>query len=113
MRFDLLNRIQGHTDHDQDGRSTKIEGDIEPSIEDRWKDADDRHINRASEGDSSENLIDIFCRLLPGTDTGNVTAKFFHVFGNIIRIESNGRIKIAEEDNESHVEKIIEEGTRT
>ncbi len=112
MRFNLLNRIQSHADHDQEGGSTKIEGDVELSIENRWKDADDRYINRPSEGDSSQHLIDIFCRLLPRPDTGNITTEFLHVFGDVIRIECDGRVKIAEEYNEPHVKKIIEEGTR-
>ena len=112
MRFNLLNRIQSHTDHDQEGGSAKIEGDIELSIENRGKDADDRYINRPSEGDSSQHLIDVFCCLLPGPDTGDITPEFFHVFGDIVRIEGDGRIKIAEKDNEPDVEKIIEEGTR-
>jgi len=111
MRFNLLNCIQGHTDHDQEGSSTKVEGDIEPSIEDRGQDADDRDINRSPESDSSEHLIDIFCCLLSGTDAGDITAKFLHVFGDIIRIERDGCIEIAEEDNEPHIKKIIEEGT--
>ena len=109
MGFNLLDGIQGHANHNQERGSSKIEGDIELCIENRRQDADGGDINRSSEGDSSEHLIDILSGLLARTDAGDITAEFLHIIGDIIWVEGNGRIKIAEEDDESHIEKIIEE----
>ena len=112
MCLNLLNRIQGHTDHDQEGGAPEVKRDVEFAVENSRENTDGRDINRPSEGNSSEHLIDILSGFLSGANTWDITAEFFHVFGDIIRVERNCRIKIAEEDNESHVEKIIEEGTR-
>ena len=112
MRFNLLNRIQGHTDHDQQGGAPEVERDVEFAVENSRENTDGRDINRSSECDSGEHLIDVLSGLLSGANAGDITAEFFHVISDIIRVEGNGRIKIAEEDNESHVEKIIEERTR-
>ena len=112
MGFNLLDSVQSHADHDQQGCSSKIEGDIESSIEDRRQDADGGDINRSPKGDPRKHLINIFSGLLARTDARDITAKFFHIIGDIIWVEGNGRIKLAEEDNESHIEKIIEECAR-
>ena len=112
MGFDLLDSIQGHADHDQKGCSSKIEGDIEFSIENSGQNADGGDINCSSESDASEHLIDILSRLLSGTDARDITAKFFHIFGDVIGVKGDGRIKITEEDDQSNIEKIIEEGAR-
>ena len=111
MGFNLLDCVQGHTDYDQERCSSKIEGDIEFSIEDGGQDADRRDINRSSKSDPSKHLINILSRLLSRTDARDITTKFFHIFGDIIWVKGDGRIKIAEEDDESHIEKIIEECT--
>ncbi len=112
MRFNLLNRIQGHTDHDQQGGAPEVERDVEFSVENSRENTDGRDVNRPSEGNSSEHLIDVLSGLLSGANARDIASEFFHVFGDIIRVERNSRIKIAEEDNESHVEKIIEESAR-
>ncbi len=109
MGFNLLDGIQGHADDDQERCPSKIEGDIESLIENRWQDADSGDINRSSEGDPGKHLIDIFSRLLAGTDAGDITAKFFHIISDIVWVKGNGRIKIAEEKDESDVEKIVED----
>src|SRR5512136_393050 len=108
MGFNLLDGIQGHADDDQERCPSKIEGHVESLIEDRRKDADGRDINRSSEGDPGKHFINVFSRLLTGTDAGDVTAEFFHIIGDIVWVKGNGRIKIAEEEDEPHIEKIIE-----
>lgn len=112
MRFNLLNRIQGHTDHDQEGGAPEVKRDVEFSVENGGENTDGRDINRSSEGNSSEHLIDVLSGLLSGANARDITTEFFHVISDVVRVEGNGRIKIAEEDNESHVEKIIEKSTR-
>src|SRR4030042_7100195 len=104
MGFNRLDGVQSHTDYDQKGRSPKIEGDIKFLIKNGGQDADGRNINGSTEGDPSEHFIDILSRLLPGADARDITAKFFHVFSNIIWIKSDGCIKIAEEDDEPYIE---------
>jgi hypothetical protein len=112
MGFNLLDCVQGYTDYDQEGCSSKIEGDIKFSIEDGGQDADGRDINRSSKSDPSEHFINILSRLLPRTDARDITAKFFHVIGHIIWVKGDRRVKIAKEDDKSHIEKIIEECPR-
>ena len=109
MGFNLLDGIQGHADDDQERCSPKIEGDIESSVKNRWQDADGSHVNCSPEGDSRKHFIDIFSRLLSRTNARDITSKFFHIIGDIIWVEGNGRIKITEEEDESHVEKIVQQ----
>ena len=104
MCLNLLNRIQRHTDYDQQGGSSEVERDVEFSVENGRENANGRDINRSPECNSSEHLINVLSGLLSGANARDIPAEFFHVIGDIIRVEGNGRIKIAKEDNESHVE---------
>ena len=112
MGFNLLDGIQGHADNDQERCPPKIKGDIKSLIENRWQDADGGHIDRSPEGDPRKHFIDIFSRLLSRADARDITPKFFHIIGDIIWVESNGRIKIAKEEDESYIEKIVKERLR-
>ena len=113
MGFNLLDRIQSHTDHDEQSCPSKIEGDIEPSDQDGGENADDRDINRSTESNSSEHLVNILSRLLSRPEAWNITAKLLHIFGDIIWIEGNRRIKVAEENDESYIEKVVEKSARS
>jgi hypothetical protein len=113
MGFNLLNRVQGHADHDQKGCATEVEGDIKSPVEDGGQDTDGRDIDGPPEGDSGEHLINILSGLLTRTDARDIATKFFHVIGDIIWVKGNGRIKIAEEDNEPHIEKVVEKCARS
>src|SRR4030042_4865349 len=108
MGFNLLDRVQGHTDHDQESRASKIEGHIEFPIEDGGQNTDGRDIDGSTEGDSSEHFINIFSGLLSWPNARDIASKLLHIFSDIVWIEGDRCIKIAEEDNESYVEKIIE-----
>jgi len=112
MSLNLLDCVQGHTDYDQQSCSSKIEGNVKSSIEDGGKDADGRDIDGPPKSDSGEHPVNIFSGLLTGSDPRDVTAKLLHIFGYIIWVEGDRRIKIAEEDDESHIEKIIERCAR-
>jgi hypothetical protein len=112
VSLNLLDRIQGNTNDDQKGCPSKVERDIELLIENGGEDADGGDIDGSSESDSGEHLINILSGLLSRADARDITAKFFHILGDIIWVESDGRIKVAEEDDESHIEKIIEECAR-
>ncbi len=111
MRLNLLDRVQSHADYNQQGGSSKIEGDMEFLAENRGQDANSRHINRSSKSDPSEHFVDILGGFLPGTDAGDIAAEFFHIIGDIIRIEGDGGIKITKEEDETHVEKIVNHST--
>jgi len=107
MRFYLLNRIQSHTNDDQERGSPKVEGDIEPPVKDGWENTDRRNIKGSPQGDPGEDFVDIFSSLLAWAEAGNVAAKLFHIFCYIIRVEGHGRVEIAEEDDEPDIEKIV------
>ena len=108
MGFNLLNRIQGHPDHNQKRCPSKIEGHIKFPDENGGQDADGRNIDGPPEGNSSKHFIDVFRRLLPWPDTRNVTSKFLHIFGNVNGVEGHRRVEIAEEDDKPNIKKIVE-----
>lgn len=111
--FDLLDGIQSHAHHDQQGSPTKVEGDIEPSNEDGRQNADRRNVKGSAQGDPGEDSVDIFGGLLTGSEARDIAAELLHIFSHIIWVEGYGCVEITEEDDESHIEKIVEQGTRS
>ena len=111
MGFDLLDGIQSHAHYDQQGGPAKVEGDIEPSNEDGRQNADRRNVNGSAQGDPGEDSVDIFGRLLTGSEARDIATKLLHIFSHIIWVERYGCVEITEEDNESHIEKIVEPRT--
>ena len=81
-------------------------------VKDCGQDADGGDVNCSSQSDASEHLIDILSGLLSGADAWDVPTKFFHIFSDIIGVKGDSGIKIAEEDDESYIEKIVKECTR-
>src|SRR5512143_2790565 len=69
MGLDLRYRIERNTDHDQQGRSAKVEGHIEPLVKYVRKDTDSRKIDRTAKCDPSQHTVEIIRRLLSRTYT--------------------------------------------
>jgi hypothetical protein len=111
--FNLLNRVQSDTDDDQQGCSSEIEGNIESSNQDRGKDTDDRDINSSPEGDPGKHLVDVLGGLLSRSNPWDIAPVLFHILSHIVRIEGDCSIKITEEDDESYIKEIVEEGIRS
>ena len=63
MRFDLLQGIQGHTDHDQQRSAAEKAGEIVADIgelgDERGKNRDDRQKDRAGQRDPGQDMVDI------------------------------------------------------
>ena len=108
MGFDLPGRIKSNTHYNQQRGAAEIKGHIEIADQYARQHAYSRNINRTAECQSRQHIIDIFGRFLPRPNARNITAVFFHVIGHIDRVESHSRIEITEENNKSHIQRLIQ-----
>src|SRR4030042_5145876 len=56
MRLNLLDRVQSHSHHNEEGCSSEIEGDVEPSNQKGGQDTNGRDIEGPSKGEAGEAL---------------------------------------------------------
>src|SRR4030042_3425656 len=111
MSLNLLNRVQSHSHHNEKGCTAEVEGDVEPSDQNGGQDTDSRDIEGSSEGDAGEALVDILSGLLAGPDAREVSPDFLHVVSHIVRVEGDRRVEKTEEDDKTHIEKIVKDRT--
>ena len=103
MGFNLIGGIHGNADNDQQGRAAKIEWNIELINQYLWENTYGCHINSPTESYSRQNSINIFRRIFTWPDAWNKAPIFFHVVGNVHRVEMHCRVKITEEDYETYI----------
>src|SRR6185369_13510437 len=133
LRLDLLDRVHGHTDDDQQRRAAEVElvahafreperqraiergADAERQLihvnagdQELRQDADGREIDRADERDARQDPINVIAGLLPWTDARDEAAVFAHVVGRVDRIEDDRRVEVAEEDDADDLQQIVE-----
>jgi len=108
--LDLLDGIKSHPHHDQQGCPSKVERDIESPDEDRRQNADRRNIKGSPQGNPGQDFVDVFGSFLAWSEARDIAAEFFHILCHIIWVEGHGRVEIAEEDDESDIEEVVEQG---
>ena len=132
LRFNLVDGIHGHADHDQKRCSAEIklhvqtfqqesrEVQINPVADqgqmlqvnsgdhDVGDDAEDRQVNSTHDRDLCEDVVHVLGGVPAGPDAGNKSAVFPHVIRRFVGIENNGHVEEAEEndpqDEQHHVE---------
>src|SRR5438874_6043712 len=131
LRFDLLDGIHGHADHDEQRGAAEIKvhaqsvshpgRQIGKEITDRTpkvievgagdhelgNQGDQNQIQAADQGDASKNLVDVIGRAAARADSGNESAVFAHVVGHFVRVENNRNVKIRKEDDANTIEECV------
>src|SRR5215467_4757772 len=133
LRFDLVDRVHGHADHDQQRRSAEIEGHVQ-AIEDPVgqlvkeipaqpprqvmemqahdhplrNQRDQNQVQATDKGDPGKDLIDVIAGAMSGAYAGNKSPVLAHVVSNIGRIENNRNVKVRKEDDAYRVQQGVE-----
>src|SRR6266404_4631401 len=131
--FQLLHRIHGHADDDQQRRAAEIKLHAEPFQEPGREvaiepaanapsqviqvnagdqpfrqQANYREINGADEGKALQNLADMLAGGAPRPDTRDETAVLAHVVRELGRVEDDADVEEREQDNQYDVHQVIE-----
>src|SRR5205807_2160176 len=129
LRFDLLNRIHGHTHHDQKRSAAKIERYvqafenepphviIEPSAQGSRQmvevdtgdhpfreQADSRQIDPAHKRQPTQDAIDVLGGVAAGAYAGNKSTVLAHVVCEFARVKNDADIKEGKNDNQQNVD---------
>src|SRR6266480_1447773 len=66
----LRHEVHGHHDDDEERGSAEVERHVPPQDQELGQQADQGHVNGSCKGQSQEDLLEIFRRLLAGPDAG-------------------------------------------
>src|SRR5690348_1379737 len=69
---------------------------------------DDNQIQRAYQGDASQDFVNEVRSALSGTNAGNESTILTHVVGNFAGIEHDGNVEVGEEDNSDGIQERVE-----
>src|SRR5579864_7668933 len=117
LRFDLVDSVHGHANHDQQRCSAEVEVDVhamchpvrqvleDPTDQPNLVEADAREkkcghhlhhdqVESAYQGDAGKNIVDEIRRPLAGPDSGNERTRLAEVVGNIVRPHHDGYVEI-------------------
>src|SRR3972149_986461 len=108
MGLHLGYRIQGDADNDQQRGPAKVKRHVQLADQQRRQQANYRQINRPAESDTRKHALDELGGLWARADAGNVAAEFFHVFGDIHRIEHHGGVKERKKDDQGDEDDIVQ-----
>src|SRR6267143_5565092 len=82
VALDLLHRIEGDADHDQQRGAAELERHVVPGDQDAGQHADRGDVDRAAEGDAREHVVDVIGGLLAGPDSRDVPAVLLQIVGD-------------------------------
>src|SRR5579862_8606626 len=134
LRFQLLDRVHRHPDHDEQRGAAKIKVDAQTVQNPLWevtvkpvaaepvgqmvqmntgnhpfgKHANHREVDGADERQTLENAADIFAGVAARANPGDETAVLAHVVGQLGRIENDADVEKGKQQNERDVEERIQ-----
>ena len=95
-------------DHDQQRRAAEVERHARAHRQQGGQHAHRRHVERADQRDAREDAVDVLGGLLARADAGDVGARALDVLGDVGRVDHDRRVEVAEEDDQSDVEQLVE-----
>src|SRR5262245_32718446 len=112
VRLHGRNGIERHTDDDQERGSAEEERHAQLRDQDRRQDTDGGDVECARQCDPRQDPVDVLGGPLPGADPGNVAAEFLQVVRDVRRIEGDGGVEVAEEDDQGDVDHAVGQRAR-
>src|SRR5438034_784028 len=100
----LRHEVHGHHDDDEERGAAEVERHVPPQDQELGQQADQGHVNGSCKGQSQEDLLEIFRRLLAGPDAGNEGARLLQIVRRLLRIVLQRRIEKAEENDRACIE---------
>src|SRR5213592_3170148 len=86
MLLHLLDRVEGHAHHDQQGRAAEAERHVEDVGDDHGQHGDDGEENRAGQRDPRQHVVDVVGRGGPGFHDRNESPLLLEVFRQVHRV---------------------------
>ncbi len=108
MRLDLADRIDRDVHDDQQAGSAQEQRNARLRDAPFRQDAHKGQVDRADHGNARQHVIEIIGGALARTDARNEAALLLQVLGRILRIENDGSVEEAEEDDARRIQAHIE-----
>ena len=126
MRFHDTERIESHTDDDQEGRAAEERSNrprnLHSAVENLREKRNNKKPRTADERDARHDGIKILCRRKTRTDAGQIRTILLEVLGDVDRIELRGNPEESKEHDErsvhekvhraAHIRKLHEEAAK-
>ena len=113
MTVDLLNKVKCHANRDQQARASIEAGDhvvdAKRLRDDRGHNRDQRKESCTDVGNSLQNLLEIVLCSSTWAIPRNKRSAVLQIVRNLLRIESDCRLEVAEEVNEDYVHQVVDE----
>src|SRR5215208_5419591 len=100
LGLELLHRVQGDADDDQQRGSAEEEVGAGLVYEDGWQRGDGRQVERARKGQASQDAIEELRRRAARPHPRNEPAVLLEVVGLVDRVEGDRRVEVGEDDDE-------------
>src|SRR5260370_2339037 len=81
---------------------------LDPGDHDVRNQAENRQINTAHHRNLGEDVVHVIGRIPAGADAGNEAAILAHVVRGLVRIENDGNVEEAEEDDTGHEQDVVD-----
>src|SRR5579875_3574775 len=81
---------------------------LNPLNHDLRNDGQHSQVEAADDSDLRKNLVHVLGRVFPRPDTRDKAAVFAHVVSGFIRVEDDGDVEEAEEENQGDIDQVIE-----
>src|SRR2546423_3974575 len=104
----LLDRVEGHADHDQQGRAAEAERHVEDARDHDGQHGDDREEDGAGQGDARQHVVDVVGRGGPGFHARNESPLLLEILRQIHRIEDDGSVEVGEKDDQHRHREEVE-----
>ena len=82
--------------------------DLEAADQELRQERDDRQVDRADQRDARQDRVDVLRGPLARPDAGDEPAVLPHVLRDVIRIEDDRGVEVAEEDDPDDVEQVVQ-----
>ena len=112
MGLNLLQRVEGNTNHNQQTRTAKEELHVEPANQHPRQNSDGSKEQRTRQSYTSEYFLDIISGVLTRPDTRYVTTVLSHIVCDFHRVEHNRRIEERKEHNDRTVNDRVPQPAR-
>ena len=132
LGLDLLHRVHGHADDDEDRGAAEHEVDADPlgdepgqvglepgsdpgqgldleaGDQELGQDGHGGQVDRAGQGDPAEDVVDVVGRVLARPDARDEAAVLAEVVGDVDRVEDDRDVEVGEEDDGRDIDEVVE-----
>src|SRR6266508_1305373 len=95
----LRHEVHGHHNDDEERGAAEVERHVPPQDQELGQQANQGYVDGTCQGQSQEDLLEVFRRLLAGPDSGNEGARLLQIVRRLLGVVLQRRVEKAEEHN--------------